>query len=506
MRPEPRLSKSRYLTGLQCVRRLWLGWHDPEPKSEPAPGTVLAVGTDVGTAARQVVPSGVLVDEGPDQHERAVERTRELMQQSATPAIFEAAFTFDRIRVRADILERLPGGTWRLAEVKSSTRTKPEHLHDLSVQAHVISGCGIPIEEMLLIHVDTTYVRRADGIDWFGYFKRYDVTTEVRELLPLVPGRVAEMHAILGLPDAPEVRPSRHCSIPFDCEFWNKCTAEKPRDWIFNLPRLRPKQFEELGAQGIESMRDIPPEFPLSSLQRRVVDAMVSGQEFVSIELGEALSALSPPATYLDFETFSPAIPVYVETSPYQRVPFQWSAHHDDGHLLVEHFEFLADGDRDPRRQFAETLLAAIEPLPGPIIVYSPFEASVLRQLALHLPDLSQRLLALKNRLQDLLPIMRGHVVPWPFLGSFSIKDVAPALAPGFSYSDLLEVADGSDASTAFYQLASSKSVPDERRAGYRRALLAYCERDTLGLLTTHRALQMRCRLGSSPEDPFEGA
>ncbi len=216
------------------------------------------------------------------------------------------------------------------------------------------------------------------------------------------------------------------------------------------------------------------------------------GREFVSIELGEALAPLSPPATYLDFETFSPAIPVYAGTSPYERLPFQWSAHHDDGHQHVEHFEFLADGDRDPRRQFAETLLAMIDPLPGPIIVYSSFEASVLRKLASHLPDLSQRLLALKNRLQDLLPIVRSHVVASPFPGSFSIKAVAPALAPGFGYEDLLEVADGSDASSVFYQLASGKPLPDERRADCRRALLAYCAHDTLALLTMHRALQSK--------------
>ncbi len=221
------LSKSRYLAGLQCARRLWLGWHDPEPKSEPAPGTVLAIGTDVGIAARQLVPGGVLVDEGPDQHDRAVERTRELMDKSGAPAIFEAAFTFDRIRVRVDILERLPGGAWRLAEVKSSTRTKPEHLHDLSVQAHVILGCGIPIEEMLLVHVDTTYVRGADGIDWFGYFKRDDVTVEVRELLPLVPGRVAEMHAILGTAG---------------------CTGDSPRPPL--LLTLRVRVLEEMHRRG----------------------------------------------------------------------------------------------------------------------------------------------------------------------------------------------------------------------------------------------------------------
>lgn len=76
MRPQPRLSKLRYLAGLQCARRLWLGWHDPEPGSEPEPGTILAIGTDVGNAARQLPPGGILVEQGPHQHAQAVERTR----------------------------------------------------------------------------------------------------------------------------------------------------------------------------------------------------------------------------------------------------------------------------------------------------------------------------------------------------------------------------------------------------------------------------------------------
>src|SRR5262245_44035799 len=79
MPPQPRLSKSRYIAGLQCPRRLWLGWHDPEPRSEPEPGSTLAVGIDVGVAARLIVPGGVLVEEGPEQHAEAVQRTRELI-------------------------------------------------------------------------------------------------------------------------------------------------------------------------------------------------------------------------------------------------------------------------------------------------------------------------------------------------------------------------------------------------------------------------------------------
>jgi hypothetical protein len=119
---------------------------------------------------------------GPDQHDQAVERTRAPIAKPDVLVIFEAAFTFDRTRIRTDILERLPDGGWRLAEVKSSSRVKPEHLQDLAIQAYVVSGCGIALEEIQLVHVDTSYVRGRGEIDWRCYFKREVVTPA------LVPG------------------------------------------------------------------------------------------------------------------------------------------------------------------------------------------------------------------------------------------------------------------------------------------------------------------------------
>jgi len=137
-----------------------------------------------------------------------VERTRVLAADPNVPAIFEAAFAFDRVLIRADILERLPSGGWRLAEVNSGTRVKPEHLHDLAIQAYVIAGSGLTVEEMQLVHVDTSYVRGENGVDWHAYFAREDVTAEVCDLLPSVSERVADMHVILGLPTAPEAKQS----------------------------------------------------------------------------------------------------------------------------------------------------------------------------------------------------------------------------------------------------------------------------------------------------------
>ena len=59
------------------------------------------------------------------------------------------------------------------------------------------------------------------------------------------------------------------------------------------------------------------------------------------------------------------------------------------------------------------------------------------------------------TRLVDLLPVVRSAVYFPEFDFSNSIKSVAPALCPDFSYDDLDEIADGSAAAAAYLQLAT---------------------------------------------------
>ena len=76
------------------------------------------------------------------------------------------------------------------------------------------------------------------------------------------------------------------------------------------------------------------------------------------------------------------------------------------------------------------------------------------------------------------------------FRGSFSLKAVAPALAPEVTYDDLDAIAAGSAAATAMIRIARDEvSGPEEARL--RRALLAYCQRDTLALLEVQRSLRV---------------
>jgi hypothetical protein len=218
-------------------------------------------------------------------------------------------------------------------------------------------------------------------------------------------------------------------------------------------------------------------------------DATASGTPYIVTDLGRLLDAFGPPACYLDFEAMMPPIPLYEGSRPYQTIPFQWSLHTVDADGVLYHQEFLADGRNDPRRQFAETLIDALAYSDDPIIVYSAYEQTRIKELAADFPDLSTALSGLIVRLADLLPIVRTAIYFPEFEFSNSIKSVAPALCPGFSYDDLDGVADGGAASGAFLQLASGALTAPSEVADLRTQLLAYCEHDTLAMVEVHRAL-----------------
>ena len=72
-----------------------------------------------------------MVEAEPDLH-AAIVRTRELIDQGHSSAIFEATFSHDGVLVRVDIMEPDGKGKWRVAEVKSSTSVKDYHVGDLA--------------------------------------------------------------------------------------------------------------------------------------------------------------------------------------------------------------------------------------------------------------------------------------------------------------------------------------------------------------------------------------
>ena len=80
------------------------------------------------------------------------------MPSAGSTCLFEAAFQYDGILIRADILQRHPDNTWTLIEVKSSTKAKTEHLWDVAIQHYVLTGVGLNICDAALMLINSRIV------------------------------------------------------------------------------------------------------------------------------------------------------------------------------------------------------------------------------------------------------------------------------------------------------------------------------------------------------------
>jgi hypothetical protein len=273
------------------------------------------------------------------------------MANRSVPAIFEAAFEHSGVRVRVDVLERLPRSYWGMREVKSSGEVKEHYYDDVAVQVHVLRNIGVRLSSVEILHVNKDYVRGQKGVSWPKFFRRVEVKTKARRRLDGIEKRLKQQFSCLLRTQAPKIEPDAHCHAPYSCEHWEHCTASKPTDWVFHMPNLSAGQLAELRVLGVEAISAIPADFRLSPRQKIIREVTRNGKPFVASDLSERLDGFGPPAFYLDFEAFLPAVPLYPRTRPYQTIPFQWSLHQADAEGNVSHQDFLAEGDLDPRRQ-----------------------------------------------------------------------------------------------------------------------------------------------------------
>lgn len=89
----PRLSKSRFMTGLQCAKQLWWMGNEPDaPELVPDPSQERIFAR--GELARTYVPGGVLIDLPHHQMTDRVAATAKALAEGA-PVIYEASLVAD---------------------------------------------------------------------------------------------------------------------------------------------------------------------------------------------------------------------------------------------------------------------------------------------------------------------------------------------------------------------------------------------------------------------------
>ena len=491
------LSKSRFTKGMQCYKALWFATHRKELADpiDAATQQRFDDGTAVGRIALALYPDGVEVTEEFWQHEEALATTERVVADDPS-AIFEGAFKARGVFVRPDILARVGPGEYDLYEVKSSTQAKDQHVWDVGIQTFVLEEASLRIRHSYLMHVDTQYVYEGGDYVAGELLTATDLTQQVRDFMPEIPGLVAEMHEMLE-GECPDVRVGKRCIKPYTCDFRGHCQADLPEFPVTDLCFIREEMLESLLDDGILSEPDIPLDYPgLQARQRYVCEVARSSRPMLLGDLSHALEQIAYPIYYLDFETVRSVLPLYPGTSPYEQVPFQWSCHvrREPGGEL-EHYEFLHTEVPDPRRPFAESMLALLGTEGSIVAHHDSFEKGRIKDLASALPDLSADLLALLPRFVDLEKIVRDHVKHPGFKGSTSLKAVLPALCPkGCSYEELT-IADGDAATLAYRKFLESELGEAEKDAIF-KDLRVYCGVDTEAMVQIHDALVEMARAG----------
>ena len=238
----PRLSKSTYLKGKQCHLHLWRHFHarDLAAPADEALKLVFKTGHEVGELACRRYPGGHLIAHDHEHQREALRETRQVIDAGAAPALFEAAFEHEHVFVRADVLERLPDGGWRLVEVKSTTRLKPAFIPDVAVQLWVLRGAGLDVREAGVLTLNRDYVYDGVRLDVNALFKLHPVLDEATALLEGIGGEAQEMRPLLTQSEAPAVAPGEHCVSPYLCPYYAHCNqgVAGPEHGIGELPRL----------------------------------------------------------------------------------------------------------------------------------------------------------------------------------------------------------------------------------------------------------------------------
>jgi hypothetical protein len=484
------LSKSTFLYGAQCLKRLYFHKfrRDLIPEISDEQQAIFDTGSSVGELARELFPGGIDASPpSPYEYQRSVKLTNQLID-SGKRILYEAAFQHDGVLAAIDILVKR-NGKWKAYEVKSSTSVKDVNLIDAALQYHVITQSGIDLSDIFIVHINNEYTLGPELVKE-EFFRIESVKDSCIELQGHIKEKINELKTLIRKKEQPEVDIGPHCSTPYECSFIEHCWKHIPAPSVFDLSRMRADKKFELYEKGMIRLEDLDEEVKLSAYQKLQVSSHLN-QETVIDKTGirNFLDQIAYPVYFMDFETFAPAVPLYRGTRPYQQIPFQYSLHYKKNKKSVPvHSDFLAEaGLNDPRIPFLANLLRDTNGQ-GTILCYNAsFEKMILNQLAGDFPKYAAAIEEIMERIVDLMSPFREGLYYKPRMnGSYSIKEVLPALVPDLDY-ELLEINNGSSASLAFVRMIYDQSCDKE---SIRKNLQEYCKLDTLAMVRILEVLE----------------
>ena len=468
-----RLTKTAYLSYLRCPQEYWLLAHQPLFVMEP-----------YSLEYEHLRQQGYAVQQQVKQLER--------FQSSDNFAVdFERTFQTADLYARTDIvMSDRTTGIVDIYEIKSSASVKEDHYDDVAFQKLTLERSGSIVGRCYVVTMNGEYVRRGP-VDFEQLFVITDVTDKVNERMDVTARQAKEAVAYLQSVPVPSL--VDYCvANKLNCHFIKLHFPGLPEYTVFDIAFLKNDKRRELLSQNVVSITDVPDDFPLSTKQQIQVNAAKSGEILIDRDaIAERIDTWEYPLHFLDYETFSYAIPQFEGVRPFQQMCFQYSLHTIDSRgAEPKHKYFLSRGEDDPPRAMAESLKVAMSEGIGTVLVwYEAFEKTRNSEMAVMFPEYALFFEEVNERTHDLMKIFSDKLYIHPdFKGRSSIKKVLPVIVPKLSYTSL-GIGDGLTASISWFRAAKWDTMDKATRQKIFSDLEKYCELDTLAMVEIFYAL-----------------
>jgi len=469
-----RLTKVGYLRYLSCPPEFWLEVHEP-----------LLFVRDMTLEDKHLRQQGYDVE----WHVKQLARFRSDDRQSVD---FQRTFHTSELMTRSDIVVTdSTTGAIDIYEVKGSSKVKPEHYDDVAYQKYVAERMGERVRNCYVVTLNGDYVRDGE-IDNEQLFVITDVTDEVSVRQEETEKQIADAFRYLESIPVPSL--AEYCiDNKLDCRFLKARFPDLPEYTVFDISYLKHDKRRELLRSNIIDINDVPDDFPLSPKQRSQVNAAKSGEEMIDREaIAKRVCDWQYPLHFLDYETFSYAIPQFDGVKPFQQMCFQYSLHTiDAAGAEMRHSEYLSHGIGNPARDVAEHLRDAMSGGIGTVFVwFEGFEKARNDEMAEMFPDLADFFAEVNAKTCDLMKIFADNLYVHPdFKGKTSIKKVLPVLAPDLSYSEL-GIGDGMTATIRWFHAATRRNMDESERLRIFNDLHEYCKLDTIAMVRIYDVLR----------------
>lgn len=487
------ITKSIYLDYLRCSKNAWLKLHKKKELQalfvpSESDQRRMDQGNDVELIAQQLFPSGITMNYS-NTNDAVIMTQHHVVLK--TPVLFQSTFIWDKFLVRNDVLEYdAHSNTWNLYEIKATTSVKEEkekfdHIEDIASQYVVLTKLGLNVGKACIIHLNAEYTLK-DTFSVQELFRIEDVIEKVKNreqktYLKMQEAQVDLLHSH---------EPDLSCLCIYKgrsahCETFSYSYNHIPEYSVHDVTRIgsSKKKLATLVDSQIFDINEIPDDLGLNETQQNQINAHKTQKILTNMALiKQELDSLKYPLYFLDYETYSSAVPLFKGYKPYQQMVFQFSVHVvADQYSTPVQFEYLHESQSDPSLFIIQKLLEAIGPTGTIIVWHKSFEQGRNVELSCLHPEYKEFLDDINNRMYDLEDIfLKQLYVHHLFKGKTSIKNILPVLVPELTYKDLV-IQNGDSASQKWFDMVY-RHLTEEEQCKISLELKKYCGLDTYAM------------------------